>query len=75
MLGIEQPVSRKWSVISDWFSGTNDLAAAILAMQYQPDRKTLIIFGYKVANNAASGKPAFMIEVSRSFHIGRRGEH
>ncbi len=75
MLGIEQPISRKWALISDWFSGTNDLGAAILAMQYQPDRKTLIIFGYKVANNAASGKPAFMIEVSRSFHLGRRGEH
>lgn len=75
MVGVEQPFTKHWSVVSDWFSGTNDLGAAILAMQYQPNKKTLIIFGYKVANNAASGKPAFMIEVARSFHIGRSGGH
>ncbi len=67
MVGIEQPLTKKWSVVSDWFSGTNDLGAAIFALSYQRDRRTLIIFGYKVANNAASGKPAFMIEVARTF--------
>lgn len=67
MVGVEQPLTRRWSVVSDWFSGTNDLGAAIFALSYAPDRRTLIIFGYKVANNAASGKPAFMIEVARTF--------
>lgn len=67
MLGIEQPLTRRWSVVSDWFSGTNGLGAAIFALSWQKDRKTLIIFGYKVANNARSGRPAFMIEVARGF--------
>lgn len=67
MVGIEQPVRGRWSVVSDWFSGTNDLGAAIFALSWQRDKRTLIIFGYKVANNARSGKPAFMIEVARSF--------
>ncbi|MBL8211497.1 MAG: hypothetical protein JNK87_12325 [Bryobacterales bacterium] len=67
MVGIEQPVTRRWSVVSDWFSGTNDLGAAIFALSWQKDRRTLIIFGYKVANNARSGRPAFMIEVARTF--------
>jgi hypothetical protein len=67
MVGIEQPLTKRWGIVSDWFSGTNDLGAAIFALSWQRDKKTLIIFGYKVANNAASGRPAFMIEVARIF--------
>jgi hypothetical protein len=67
MVGVEQPLTKRWGIVSDWFSGTNDLGAGILALYWQKDPKTLIIFGYKVANNAASGKPAFMIEVARTF--------
>lgn len=67
MVGIEQPLSKRWGIVSDWFTGTNDLGAAIFAFSFQRDKKTLIIFGYKVANNAGSGKPAFMIEVARTF--------
>jgi hypothetical protein len=72
MVGIEQPLSRRWSVVSDWFSGTNDLGAAIVGLSWQRDRKTLIIFGYKVANNARSGRPAFMVEVARTFGSPRK---
>lgn len=67
MVGIEQPLSKRWGIVSDWFSGTNDLGAAIFAFSFQRDPRTLIIFGYKLANNGRSGKPAFMIEVARSF--------
>jgi hypothetical protein len=67
MVGVEQPLSKRWGIVSDWFSGTNDLGAAIVGMSFQRDKKTLIIFGYKVANNAQSGRPAFMIEVARTF--------
>jgi hypothetical protein len=71
MVGVEHPLSRRWSIVSDWFSGTNDLGAGIFAFAWQRDPKLLIIFGYKVANNAQSGKNAFMIEVTRAFG----GEH
>jgi hypothetical protein len=67
MVGFEQPLSKRWGIVSDWFSGTNDLGAAIFAISFQRDPRTLIIFGYKISNNARSGKPAFMIEVARSF--------
>lgn len=67
MVGIEQPIRGRWSVVADWFSGTSDLGAAIAGLSWQRDRRTLIIFGYKVANNGRSGKPAFMIEVARTF--------
>ena len=68
MVGIEQPLNKKWSIVTDWFTGTHDLAAGIFALSYQPDKKTMIIFGWKAANNGQSGKPAFMIEVTRLFN-------
>ena len=67
MVGVEQPLTKRWSIVADWFSGTHDLAAGIFAFSFQRDPKTLIIFGYKVANNGQSGKSALMIEVTRSF--------
>lgn len=67
MVGVEQPLTRHWSVVSDWYSGTHDLAAGILALAYAPNRRTMVIFGWKAANNAASGKPALMIEITRTF--------
>ncbi|MBY0376350.1 MAG: hypothetical protein K2Q23_20305 [Bryobacteraceae bacterium] len=67
MVGIEQPLTKRWGIVSDWFSGRHDLGAAIVGMSFQRDPRTLIIFGYKVANNAISGKPAFMIEVARTW--------
>ena len=72
MVGFEQPLTKRWGIVSDWFSGTNDLGAAIFALSFQRDPRTLIIFGYKIANNARSGKPAFMVEVARSFGHHRR---
>ncbi len=67
MVGVEQPFNKQWGVVADWFSGRHDLGAAIAGISYMPNKKTLIIFGYKVANSATSGRPAFMIEVARTF--------
>lgn len=67
IVGIEQPLTKHWSVVSDWFSGTHELAAGIFALSYQPDKKTLIIFGWKAPNNAPSGKPSLTVEVTRFF--------
>ncbi len=68
LVGIEQPLTAKWSIVSDWFSGTHELAAGIFALSYQPDKKTMIIFGWKAPNNAPSGSPAFTVEVTRNFN-------
>jgi hypothetical protein len=67
MVGVEQPITRKVGVVADWFSGRHALGAAIVGLSWQRDKRTLIIAGYKFANNAQSGKPAFMIEVARTF--------
>jgi hypothetical protein len=64
---VQQPVSKRWSIASHWFTGTNDLGAGIWALSYPHDPRTLIIFGWKAANKARAANPAFMIEVARTF--------
>jgi hypothetical protein len=67
MVGVEQPLTKKVGLVADWFTGTHDLAAAIVGVSYQPSPSLLVISGWKMANNAASGKPAFMVEVAYIF--------
>lgn len=67
MVGIEQPMTKHWSIVTDWYSGTHELAAGIFALSWQPDKKSMVIFGWKVPNNAKSGKPALMVEVTKIF--------
>ncbi len=72
MVGLEQPVSKKFGILADWFSGTHDLAAAIGGLAWHPKRELVIIVGYKVPNNAVSGKPAPLIEVTYNFALRKR---
>lgn len=67
MAGLGQPLTKKVSLVSDWFTGTPDLGADIFAVSYQPRPDLLIISGWKVANNPGSGKPAAMLEVTYIF--------
>lgn len=62
MVGVEQPLTRKFSLVADWISGTHDLAATIVATSWQVNRQFLLITGYKIPNNARSGKPALILE-------------
>ncbi|MDX2194490.1 MAG: hypothetical protein NW201_14185 [Gemmatimonadales bacterium] len=81
MVGVEAPLSRRFSIFADWLSGTHDLAALIAAVGWQANRHFLLIIGPKIPNNAASGRPALIIEAAYDFGpVGpafgrRRGSH
>ena len=64
MLGVEQPILPKFSLIADWFSGKNDLGALILAFQYDPTPKVTVIMGPKLPNDRSKSAVAWMIEVT-----------
>ena len=72
LVGLEQPVSKQFSLVADWFSGTHDLAAAIGGFAWHPRRELVVILAYKVPNNAASGKPAPLVELTYNFTARRR---
>jgi hypothetical protein len=67
MVGVEQPIAKKWTLVADWFSGTHELAAGIGGVAWLPRRDLLVILAYKVPNNARSGKPAPLLEVTYTF--------
>lgn len=71
IVGIEQPVSKKWSLLADWFTGTHDIAAGIAGFSWRPIHELIIIGAYKIPNNAISGKPAPLVEVTYSFPVRR----
>lgn len=65
IVGFEQPLSKRLSLVGDWYSGTHDLASFIPALQYTPKKNMIYILGVKLPNNARVGKPALMFEISR----------
>jgi hypothetical protein len=62
LLGFEQPLTKHFSVIADWYSGTHALAAVISAIQCEIGHSVLIL-GYKIANNKESGSNALIFEL------------
>ncbi|MBY0504217.1 MAG: hypothetical protein K2X03_09915 [Bryobacteraceae bacterium] len=67
MVGVEQPLSKHFTLVADYFSGTHELAAAIGGFAWHPRRELVVIFAYKVPNNAISGKPAPLVELTYTF--------
>jgi hypothetical protein len=66
MVGFEQPISHRVSIIGDWFSGEHDLAAFIPALQVDV-KKHVLIFGYKFPT-ASTGDQALILECMLKKH-------
>jgi hypothetical protein len=67
MVGYEQPITDKFSIIGDWYTGTHDIAAYISAFQYDINEHLTLIAGYKFANNAESTFNTVMVEITVEF--------
>ncbi|MCU0425266.1 MAG: hypothetical protein MUF71_06520 [Candidatus Kapabacteria bacterium] len=67
MVGYEQPITDKFSIIGDWYSGTHDIGAYISALQYDVNEHLTVIAGYKFANNPESGYNTAMVEITLEF--------
>lgn len=67
MVGYEQPITEKFSIIGDWYSGTHDIGAYIAALQYDVNEHLTVIAGYKIPNNAESGYHTAMVEITVEF--------
>ena len=65
MFGVEQPITKHFSFVADWFSGNHDLAAFIPALQYELPRNVIIV-GYKLPNEKSKGD-AIIFELLHRF--------
>ncbi|HSS19799.1 MAG TPA: hypothetical protein VLL54_06970 [Pyrinomonadaceae bacterium] len=66
LVGYEQPVTKKFSLLADWFSGNNDLGYITAATGYTFSDKDSIYAGYSFGNHGR-GNNALGIYYGRRF--------
>ncbi len=62
--GYEQPVTPRFSLIGDWFSGTHSNGYFIPGFSYVLRGTTTLFVGYQIPNTKRVGPQGFVIEVS-----------
>lgn len=62
--GYEQPITRRFSLIGDWFSGTHSNGYFIPGFSYVLRGTTTLFVGYQIPNTTRVGPQGFVIEVS-----------
>ncbi len=67
--GIEQPVTKKLSIIMDWYSGKHSNGFLIPGFSYAFNPALVLYAGYQIANNRSNGKNGFVIELAKIFSL------
>ncbi len=64
LAGLEQPITKKVSVIVDWFSGNHDLGAVVPAVQWNATHRFIVIAGVKLPNGERGGVVSGLVELT-----------
>lgn len=66
--GVEQPVTKKLTLLMDWFSGSEHFAGfLIVGGSYALPKKTTIYAGYQLPNGPTAGVSGFVVELAKIF--------
>jgi len=65
--GIEQPITKKFSFVMDWYSGKHSNGFLIPGFYYSLTPKTILSFGYRIRNKVQNGPNGFIVEISKFF--------
>ena len=65
--GIEQPITKKFSFVMDWYSGKHSNGFLIPGFYYSFTPKTILSFGYRIRNKVQNGPNGFIVELSKFF--------
>lgn len=65
--GIEQPVTKKLSIIGDWYSGTHSYGFFIPGISYSITNTICLYAGWQIPNNRRCGKSGFVFEIAKFF--------
>lgn len=65
--GIEQPVTKRLSLIMDWYSGKHANGFLIPGFSYYLGKSSTLYAGYQIHNNKANGDNGFVLELSKIF--------
>ena len=65
--GIEQPITKKFSFVMDWYSGKHSNGFLIPGFYYSFTSKTILSFGFRIRNKVQNGPNGFIVEISKFF--------
>ena len=66
--GVEQPVTKKLSIIGDWYSGSEHWAGYLITgFSYALPKNTTLYVGYQIPNSPRVGNNGFVIELAKIF--------
>ena len=65
--GIEQPLTKRFGLVMDWYSGKHSNGFLIPGFYYSFPKNTTLWAGYQIPNNRANGNNGFVIEISKIF--------
>ncbi|MEJ7608694.1 MAG: hypothetical protein WKF37_21095, partial [Bryobacteraceae bacterium] len=64
--GIEQPLSKRWSLQGDWLAGKHELGYVVPGIAYRPVEHWMLSFGYQIPNRGSGGYRAVVFELTRN---------
>jgi hypothetical protein len=65
---VEQPVTKKLNIISDWYSGSEHFAGFLITgFSYAFSNNKTLYMGYQIPNSSKNGKSGFVLEFSKIF--------
>lgn len=68
LAAVEQPITKKFALQADWFSGSEHFAGFLIAgFNYKLPKNTTIYVGYQIPNTPQNGTPGFCIELAKVF--------
>lgn len=63
---VEQPVTEKFAIIGDWYSGKDHYAGyLIVGVSYKLPKQSAIYLGFQIPNETSVGQCGFVVEVSK----------
>lgn len=66
--GVEQPVTKKITLIGDWFSGSEHFAGFLITgFSYAFPKNVTLYAGYQIPNSPRVGTSGFVIELAKIF--------
>lgn len=63
--GIEQPITKQFSAVADYYSGTHALGFFIPGISYSPNPDLSFFLGYQIPNSSRCGNPGFVVEFAK----------
>lgn len=68
ILGVEQPVTKKFTAIGDWFSGSEHWSGyLIVGGSYALPNNMTVYTGYQIPNTPQVGRSGFVIQLAKTF--------